>query len=90
MLAVAVRREARERNGGAIAVSVPGRSSAGTCRRVVHRSRVQRITELFVRVRRHHLLGLVRTGANAKKQGKMDNDPVAIALIRQEAPRLHA
>lgn len=51
---------------------------------------MQRITELFVRVRRHHLLGLVRSGANAKKQEKMDNDPVAIALIRQEAPRLHA
>jgi hypothetical protein len=51
---------------------------------------VQQITELFVRVRHHHLPGLVRSGVNAKRQWKMDNDPVAIALIRQEALRLRA
>jgi hypothetical protein len=49
---------------------------------------VQQVTELFVRVRHHHRLGLVRSGVNAKKQWKMDNHPVAIALIRQEALRL--
>ena len=31
-----------------------------------------------------------RVGANAKKQWKMDNDPVAVALIRKQALRLRA
>ena len=41
-------------------------------------------------VRHHHLLGLVCFGVKAKKQWKMDNDPVAIALICKEALRLRA